>query len=371
MIYLDHAATSPMPDQVIERFQSLAETAWGNAGGVYTAGREARRVLDDARESVAKALGASPDEIYFTAGGSESDNWAILGTCRALPDRRHIITTQIEHHAVLNPCRYLETQGYEVTYLPVDPYGRVNPETVEQAIRPDTALISIQMANNEIGTIEPVESIAEMAKAHAIRFHTDAVQAVGQTKIDLSQLSADLLSLSGHKFGAPKGIGVLFIRRGTRMKPFVYGGDQERGMRAGTENVIGACLMALALEIYRNGDFERMRSLRDTFIDRVISHCPDVVLNGSRTDRLPGNIHLSVPGMNRNALLMQLDMAGIAASAGSACTAGIQEPSHVISAIGGDTEAASLRLTLGHENTEAEMEKAASVLCRILDRRKG
>lgn len=371
MIYLDHAATSPMPPAVLEVLPELCRTAWGNAGGTYAAGRAAKQVLDEARSELAGMLGASPEEIYFTSGGTESDNWAIQGMCRAVPDKRHIITTQIEHHAVLNTCRALEREGYRVTCLPVEADGTVNPQAVEDAIEADTAVISVQMANNEIGTIEKIDEIAAVGNAHGIPVHTDAVQAAGQVPIDLKALPVTLLSISGHKFGAPKGIGALYIRRGTRIEPFMNGGEQERAQRAGTENVIGARLMALALAEYRRGDFDRMRALRDGFMERITDRYPDVVVNGNRTRRLPGNIHLSIPGINRNALLMQLDMAGIAASAGSACTAGIVEPSHVIKAIGGDTEAAALRLTLGHENTEAEMDEVFSQLCRILDRRKG
>ncbi|MBQ9010021.1 MAG: cysteine desulfurase, partial [Clostridia bacterium] len=357
MIYLDHAATSPMTATVLRAQSELSAEAWGNPGGVYGAGRRARRALDEARAKLAGILGARPGEIFFTSGGTEADNWAIFETAQVFPDKRHLITTQIEHHAVLNPCRWLESQGWQVTWLKPDREGIVHPEQVREAIRPDTCLISVQMANNEIGTIEPIEEIGKVAWENGIRMHTDAVQAVGQIPVRLRKLPVDLLTLSGHKFGAPKGIGALYVRAGTRMEPFVHGGGQEKGMRSGTENAIGASLMALALEEYRKGDFEAMRGLRNHFIAALTEAFPDVTVNGSRKQRLPGNMHFSIPGIHADSLLMQLDLAGIAASAGSACTAGSLNPSHVISAIGGDEEAASLRLTLGHENTGEELSK--------------
>ena len=371
MIYLDHAATSPMPRRVLEAQQALSEEVWGNPGGIYQAGRRARRALDEAREKLARILGAQPGEIYFTSGGTESDNWAIMGTAQAFPQRRHIITTQIEHHAVLNPCRWLESQGWQVTWLKPDRVGIVSPEQVREAIRPSTCLISIQMANNEIGTIEPIEAIGQMARENGIPLHTDAVQAVGQIPVNLAALPVDMLSFSGHKFGAPKGIGALYLRSGTRIEPFERGGGQEKGMRSGTENAVGASLMALALEEYRKGDFEVMRQRRDRFVTMLTEAFPDVTLNGSLLQRLPGNMHFSIPGIHADSLLMQLDLAGVAASAGSACTAGSLEPSHVISAIDGDTEAASLRLTLGLENTEDELAEVFQCLKRILEKRKG
>ena len=371
MIYLDHAATSPMPDCVLQAQRELSAEVWGNPGGVYTAGRRARRTLDEAREKLSEILGARPGEIFFTSGGTESDNWALIGTVQTSPEKRHIITSQIEHHAVINPCRWLESQGWDVTWLKPEKDGTILPESVRNAIRQDTALISIQMANNEIGTIEPIEEIGRIAWENGVRMHTDAVQAAGQLPIDLKKLPVDMLSISGHKFGAPKGIGALYLRSGTHIEPFERGGGQEKSLRSGTENVVGAALMALALEHYRNGSFEAMRRMRDRFITILTEAFPDVTVNGSLERRLPGNMHFSIPGIHSDSLLMQLDLAGIAASAGSACTAGSLEPSHVISAIGGDKTAASLRLTLGHENTEEELSVAFQCLKRILEKRKG
>ena len=373
MIYLDHAATSPIPEALLPKMQALY-LKWGNASSLYSVGREAKAELDNARKKIAELIHARPEEVFFTSGGTEADNWAIIGSALGHPNKKHIITTQIEHHAILNTCKMLERFGYRITYLPVDSYGMVHPQQVKDALSADTLLVSVMTANNEIGTIEPIEEIGQALNGSGVLFHTDAVQAMGQVKVDVIAEGVDLLSMSGHKFGAPKGIGALYVKKGSGISPLINGGAQERGFRAGTENVAGAAGMAMALayaEEQRKSCTEAMRSIRDAFVDKVLTRYPDIQLNGSKDHRLPSNIHLTIPGITDSSLLLQLDFASVAASAGSACTAGIIEESHVLKAIGMDNRGDSLRLTLGKETTESEMEEAFTILCKILDKRKG
>ncbi len=367
-IYLDNAATTSLdPDALREMTECLAE-CYGNASGIYATGREARRRLEAARKKTAAALGAQAQEIYFTSGGSESDNWAIKGTAFANREKgRHLITSSVEHHAVLRTCQWLEKQGFEITYLPVDGQGRVDPETVRKMIRSDTVLISVMAANNEIGTIQPISEIGEIARKQGILFHTDAVQAVGAMPLNMSEMNVDLMSISGHKFHGPKGTGVLYIRNGTRIDRLIHGGAQERGLRAGTENVAGAAGLAETLEkatAKRAENAENIAKLRDLLIRGIQATVPDAILNGDPVSRLPGNAHFTFPGVDGEALLLRLDLMGIACSGGSACTTGITEPSHVLAAIGQGQELSrgGLRMTLGDQNTEEEVHEVLRVL---------
>ena len=370
-IYLDHAATTPVSASVLEAMAPFFSECWGNASGVYATGREARKAVEAARKQTAAAIGAEPREICFTSGGSESDNQAIIGIAFALKDKgKHIITTAIEHPAVLNTCRWLEKQGYEVTYIQPDGEGRIDPQAVEDRIRKETILISVMTANNEIGTIEPVSEIGSIAKEHGILFHTDAVQAVGALPVDVNGMNADLLSLSAHKFYGPKGAGALFIRRGTRLDPLIHGGEQERGLRAGTENLagivgLGAAISAATEHLEENA--QKVRILRDRLEAGILGTISDCRLHGPKAGRLPGNISIGFDRIDGEALLLRLDLAGIAASSGSACTSGSQETSHVLKAIGLTEEEAkgSLRLTVGAGNTREEIDETVRALREI------
>ena len=371
-IYLDNAATTRLDADVMREMIPYYTECFGNASSIHWAGREAHRALDRARKQVAAALGAMPQEIFFTSGGSESDNWAIKGTAFARKEQgRHIITSAIEHHAVLHTCRWLETQGFSVTYLPVDGKGRVNPADVEKTIRNDTILISVMTANNEIGSIQPIREIGEAAKAHGIPFHTDAVQAVGAVPLELNDLPVDLMSLSAHKFHGPKGIGALYIRRKTHLAPLLHGGAQERGLRAGTENIpaivgLGAAIEKETANIPEKE--ERISRLRDLLIQGIREQIPEAILNGDPEIRLPGNVHFTFPDTDGEALLLRLDLAGIACSSGSACTSGATEPSHVLAAIGQSSEMSrgGLRLSLSDENTEEEIRETLRILPPIV-----
>ena len=371
-IYLDNAATTAVSKPVLEKMLPYFSTIYGNASTIYETGREARKALEEARRAVAEAINCKPNEIYFTAGGSESDNWAIKGTAYANKAKgKHIITSKIEHHAVLHTCQFLEKQGFDVTYLPVDEYGRVSVEDVEKAIRPDTILISIMTANNEIGTLQPVEKIGEIAKAHKVLFHTDAVQAIGAIEVDVEKWHVDMLSMSGHKFHAPKGIGVLYVRNGVRLDNLVHGGAQERGRRAGTENVSGIVGLGEAIRLATANIPEkakRLSALRDKLINGILSSIPDVRLNGHPTERLPNNANVSIRYVEGEAMLLRLDMNGIAASSGSACTSGSLDPSHVLLAIGLPHEIAhgSLRFSLTDTTTEEEIDEVLRVLPGII-----
>ncbi len=370
-IYMDNAATTRVTEPVFEAMRPYLTEIYGNPSSVHEYGREARLAVERARRQVASALGADPGEIYFTGCGTEADNWAIVGAARARAKKgRHIISTTIEHHAVLHPLEALEKQGYEVTYLPVDAYGLVSPESLEKAIRPDTILITVMMANNEIGTIEPIAELGAIAKAHGVLMHTDAVQAIGSVAIDLKTLPVDMLSLSGHKFHAPKGVGALYIRKGVVIERFVMGGAQERTQRAGTENLASIVGLGEAIERAAQG-IERhnryLTRLRDRMIEGILARIPETRLNGHAEKRLPGNVNVSVRYIEGEALLLSLDLKGIAASSGSACTSGSLDPSHVLLAIGLPHEIAhgSLRLTLSCGNTEEEVDRVVDTLTEI------
>ncbi len=373
MIYLDHAATTPVSETVLNAMLPFFRDFPGNASAVYGIGRDARKAVERARKQTAEAIGAEPREILFTAGGSESDNLAIKGAAFALKDRgRHIITTAIEHPAVLSTCRWLEKLGYEITYIVPDHEGLISPEEVCRAIRKDTILISVMAANNEIGTIEPVAEIGNIARERQILFHTDAVQAAGSIPVDVQKWNADLLSISSHKFNGPKGTGALYFRRGTRLEPLIHGGEQERGLRAGTENVPGIVGMGQAIceavaDLSQNAG--RMRMLRDRIIHGIMDTIPGTRLNGPKENRLPNNCNISFERIDGEALLLRMDLEGIAGSSGSACTAGSQMVSHVLKAIGLTEEQAkgSLRLTTGPENTIEETDLAVSVIRNIVE----
>ena len=371
-IYLDHAATTPTAPEVLAAMLPYFSECWGNASAVYATGREARRAVENARKEVAKAIGALPQEICFTSGGSESDNAAIRGTARALREKgKHIITTAIEHHAVLKTCRQLEQEGFVVTRVRPDGEGRIDPEEIRKAIRKDTILVTVMAANNEIGTLEPVGEIGRICREQGVVFHTDAVQAAGAVAIDVREAGCDLLSLSGHKFYGPKGIGALYIREGTRLDPLIAGGQQERGFRAGTENLpgivgLGKAITLAAENLDRNAG--HMRRMRDRLTDGLLASVPGAALNGPREERLPNNCSIRFDGIDGEALLLRLDLAGIAASAGSACTAGNQETSHVLKAIGLTEEEAgsSLRLTTGIHTTEEEVDETVRTVREIV-----
>lgn len=371
MIYMDNAATTRVAPEVIEAMLPYFTEHYGNPSTIYRAGSEAKRAVSRARGEIAALIGALPEELYFTSGGSEADNWALKAVAEAYADRgRHIITTKIEHHAVLRTCEWLEQRGYEVTYLDVDADGLVDPEAVEAAIRPDTILISVMTANNEIGTIEPIAELGRIAHAGGVLFHTDAVQAFGQISLDAVELQVDLLSASAHKLNGPKGVGCLYIRNGVKIRQLIHGGAQERGRRAGTENVPGIVGFGRAAALAgerMSARAEAETALRDYLIRRLTGEIPDCRLNGHPTRRLPGNVNVSIPGIEGESLLIRLDMAGICASSGSACSSGSLDPSHVLLAIGHtDAEArGSLRLTVSEENTMEEADRVADAVAEI------
>lgn len=367
-IYLDYAATAPVLPEVLDAMLPFFVTQYGNPSGIHGPGRNARRAVEQARRQVAQVLGAESSEILFTSGGSESDNLAIKGTAFALRNKgNHLITSRIEHPAVLNTCRWLEKQGFDVTYLPVDTCGMVSPDAVREAIRPETILVSIMTANNEIGTLEPVGKIGEICRRERILFHTDAVQAVGMIPVRAQDLNADLISISAHKFHGPKGTGALYLRKGIRLDALIHGGSQERSLRAGTENVPGIVGMGKAITVAAE-EMEavtgRIRKLRDEFEKMITEQIPGTKVNGHPEKRLPNNCHFSFARVDSEALLLRLDLAGISVSGGSACTAGSTEPSHVLQAIGLEKELlkGSIRITLGRETTRDEMQKTAQVL---------
>lgn len=371
-IYLDNAATTATRPEVVEAMLPYFTEKYGNPSSIYEFAAENKDVIDTARKTIADTLGAKPNEIYFTAGGTESDNWAIKETAEAYKNKgNHIITSKIEHHAVLHTCEYLEKHGYEVTYLDVDENGFISLDELEAAIRPETILISIMYANNEIGTIEPVKEIGELAKKHGVLFHTDAVQAYCQVPINVDECHIDMLSASGHKLNGPKGIGFLYIRNGVKIKSFIHGGAQERGKRAGTENVPGIVGFAKAVEIEAATMKERTEkeiALRDHLIDRVLNEIEYVRLNGDRQKRLPNNANFCFRFIEGESLLLMLDMNGICGSSGSACTSGSLDPSHVLLSIGLPHEIAhgSLRLTMGENNTMEEMDYVVDTLKTVV-----
>ncbi|GCE46578.1 cysteine desulfurase [Thermosporothrix hazakensis] len=373
IIYLDHAATTALDRRVLEAMMPYLTTEYGNASSIYTLGRHAMQAIDHSREQVAELLNCRAAEIAFVGCGSESDNLALKGLAFAAQKKgKHIITTPIEHHAVLHTCHYLERFGFQTTYLPVDEYGRVNPEDVERAITDETILVSVMYANNEVGTIQPIAEIGRICRAHKVAFHVDAVQAGGLLPLDVHALNVDMLSLSAHKFYGPKGVGILYVRQGVRILPQLQGGSQERGRRAGTENVAGIVGAATAFELAQR-EFpqavERMQALRDRLIEGVL-RIPDARLTGHPTERLANNASFCFRGVEGESILLSLDMHGIAASTGSACTSGVVDPSHVLVAMGISDEwsRGSLRLTLGKDNTEEDVEKVLTVLPEIVEK---
>ena len=374
MIYLDNAATTKTAPEVVDAMLPYFSEYYGNASTIYSLGAESKKAMDHARQTIADSLGAKPEEIYFTAGGSESDNWALKATAEAYASKgKHIITTKIEHHAILHTCEYLEKRGFEITYLNVDRDGLISLDELKAAIRPDTILISVMFANNEIGTIEPIAEIGEIAKEHGVLFHTDAVQAYAQVPINVDEMHIDMLSASGHKLNGPKGIGFLDIRKGVKIRSFVHGGAQERSRRAGTENIPGIVGLGAAVErAMRIMDTKTRKEieLRDYLIGRLENEIPHCWLNGHRTKRLPNNINFSFLFIEGESMLIMLDMKGICASSGSACTSGSLDPSHVLLAIGLKHEEAhgSLRLTLSEESTKEEMDIVAEEVKKIVQR---
>ncbi len=374
VIYFDNAATTRVRPEVVEAMTKYFSESYGNPSSIYKIAQANKTAVEKGREQVAKAINAEKNEIYFTAGGSESDNWAIKGIAESYADKgKHIITLAIEHHAVLHTCEYLESKGYEVTYLPVNEFGIVDLEELKKAIRDDTILISVMFANNEIGSIQPIKEIGAIAREKGIIFHTDAVQAVGHLPIDVKDMNIDLLSMSSHKFYGPKGIGALFIRKGIKIKPLIHGGAQERNRRAGTENVPGIVGMGLALELITKElpeETKRLTYLRDKLIDGILKAVPYSRLNGDREKRLPNNANISFEFIEGESILLMLDMKGICASSGSACTSGSLDPSHVLLAIGLPHEKAhgSLRISLGMFNTEEEVDYLIKELPPIIQR---
>ncbi len=372
MIYLDNAATTRTAPEVVEAMLPFFTEYYGNASTVYGLGSKSKEAISKARETIADALHAKANEIYFTGGGSEADNWALKATAEAYQDKgKHIITSKIEHHAVLHTCEYLEQKGFAVTYLDVDENGMIKLDQLKAAIREDTILISIMFANNEIGTIEPIAEIGALAKEHGVLFHTDAVQAFGQVPIDVDALGIDMLSASGHKLNGPKGVGFLYIRKGVKSRSLIHGGAQERKRRAGTENVPGIVGMGRATELAITTMAERTakeRELRDYLLTRVLKEVPFTRVNGSRTSRLPNNANFCFQFIEGESLLIMLDMEGICGSSGSACTSGSLDPSHVLLAIGLPHEIAhgSLRLTLGEETTKEEIDFTIEAIKKIV-----
>lgn len=377
MIYLDNAATTKVNKKVLESMMPYFSEIYCNPSAAYSFATKGRIAIEEARNHVAKLIGASDMEIYFTSGGSESDNWAIKAVAESFSDKgKHIITTKIEHHAVLHTCEYLERHGFDITYLNVDSDGKVRLDELKKSIREDTILISVMTANNEIGTIQPVAEIGKIAHEKGILFHTDAVQGYGHIPINVDEMNIDLLSASGHKFNGPKGVGIMYIRKGVKIRSFIHGGSQERGRRAGTYNVPGIAGLGTAAKLAMENmakRAEKEKELRDYFIDRISAEIPYTVLNGHREDRLPNNINFCFRFVEGESVLIMLDQAGICASSGSACTSGAIDPSHVLRAIGLSDEMAheSLRLTLSYENTKKEIDTVVGELKRIVERLRG
>ena len=376
-IYLDNAATTRMKPEVLEAMLPYFTDYYGNASGVYSLGARSKMVLDQARGKIASTIGAYEEEIFFTSGGSESDNWALKAVCEAYQHKgKHIITTQMEHHAILHTASYLETRGFEVTYLPVDHEGFVSLKDLEEAMREDTILVSVMYVNNEIGSILPIKEIGELCHKHGILFHTDAVQAYGHIPIHVKENQIDLMSVSAHKFHGPKGVGFLYIKNGLELSSFIHGGSQERGRRAGTENIPGIVGMAKAAELAHRDmvvNEEKISKLRDYMIHRVMKENTQVFLNGPKGEhirlRASNNVHLSFAHVAGESFLIRLDMEGVAASAGSACTSGSTDPSHVLLAIGMDRELAysSLRFTLSEETTREEIDRTCDLIRQIVN----
>lgn len=373
-IYFDNAATTRIRPEVAQVMIEKLSESYGNPSSIYKIARENKKIIEDNREIIANVINCDKNEIYFTGGGSESNNWALKGIAESYKSKgKHIITSNIEHHAILHVCQHLETMGYEVTYLPVDKEGLIDINDLKNAIRKDTILISIMFANNEIGTIQPIEEIGKIAKENGILFHTDAVQAIGHTPVDVKALNIDLLSMSAHKFYGPKGIGALYIKRGIKIMPLIHGGAQEKNRRAGTENILGIIGMGKAIELAQkelDEETKRLKKLNDRLIDGILEKIPHCWLNGSREKRLPGNCNISFEFIEGESVLILLDMNGVCASSGSACTSGSLDPSHVLLAIGLPHEQAhgSLRLSLGLFNKEEDVDFLLEKLPPIVER---
>ena len=373
-IYMDHSATTPVDSRVVEAMLPYMNEKFGNASSIHSFGRVAKVSLEEARESIAEFCGAHANEIYFTSGGTESDNMAIQGIARQLSDKgNHIITSMIEHHAVLHTCEWLEKEGFEITYLKPDEYGMIHPDAVAPAIRNDTILVTIMHANNEVGTINPIDDIGQISRERGVVFHTDAVQTFGKIPIDLSQLPVDLMSMSGHKIYGPKGVGILYVRKGIKLKPITFGGAHERNRRPGTENIPGIIGLAKAVEICEKQmikDEVEIKKLREALYSIITERIPKVKLNGHPDQRLAGLLNLTFEGIEGEALLLSLDLKGVAASSGSACTSGSVNPSHVLRAMGIKPELAqsSIRFSLGRSNTMDDVEYTATNLIEIVDR---
>ncbi len=374
LIYFDHAATTPTRKEVVDGMLPYFYESYGNPSSIYSFAGQNKEAIEDVREKVAKAIGASEREIFFTSGGTESNNWAIQGVAENYKQKgNHIITTTIEHHAVLHTCEYLEKKGYEVTYLEVDKDGLINLEDLRAAIKETTILISIMFANNEVGTIQPIAEIGEIAKEAGVLFHTDAVQAVGHVEVDVKELNIDLLTLTGHKLYGPKGVGALYVKKGTRLRAFIHGGAQEKKRRGGTENVPGIVGLGIAIETAvntMNVESPKQEALRDYLIEQIKEKVPHCKLNGHPSKRLPNNVNYSFEFIEGESLLIMLDMKGICASSGSACTSGSLDPSHVLLAIGLPHEIAhgSLRISLGEQNTKEQLDYLVDQLQAIVSR---
>ena len=374
MIYMDYNATTPTDIRVLKEMEPYFCEKFGNPSSIYEIARENRKVIEKARENVARLIDASPDEIFFTSGGTESDNWAIKGVAFALKNKgNHIITSQIEHHAVLNACKFLSKIGYEITYAPVDKYGIVDVEFIEKSIKSQTILITIMHANNEIGTIQPIEEISKIAREKGVYFHTDSVQTVGKIPVSVKKLGVDMLSLSAHKFYGPKGVGAIYIKKGTKIEPFIHGGEQEKGKRAGTYNVPGVVGLGKAAEIAieeMEEEIKKVKFLRDKLEKGIIEKIPEIVINGHPEKRLYNTLNLCVKYVEGESILLNLDFEKIYASSGSACTSGSLEPSHVLLAIGLSPEIAhgSLRFSLGKYNKEEDVDKVLEVLPVIVEK---
>lgn len=373
-VYLDHAATTPLHPEVLSLMYEFMRDTFGNPSSVHSFGREAKKFIQEARQKVADLIGATPEEIYFTSGGTEADNIAIIGTAIARrKNGNHIITSAIEHHAVIDTCKYLAKNGFEVTFLPVDKYGMVDPDDVAGAIRKETVLVTIMHANNEIGTIQPIAEIGRITREHGVALHSDAVQTLTKIPVNVDDLGVDLLSLSAHKIYGPKGIGALYVRKGMRLQPIMYGGGQERKLRSGTENTPGIVGFGKAAEVGAREleqESDRVRGLRDKLIRRVLAEIPSVTLNGHPEQRLPNNANFSIAYVEGESLVLSLDLEGVAVSSGSACSSGSLQPSHVLKALGLPHEMmhGSLRMTLGRANSEEDIDYAVEALKNIAAR---
>jgi cysteine desulfurase len=373
-IYLDHNATTPVHPEVLEAMLPYYKDKFGNASSIHGFGREVKVALEESREKVAKLINADPNEIYFTSGGTESDNLAIKGTAFANRKKgKHLITSKIEHHAILESCKFLGKEEFEVTYLPVDKYGFIDPDDLKKAMRKDTILVSMMYANNEVGTIEPLEELSKITKENGVYFHTDAVQAMGKLPVDVQRLNVDMLSVSAHKIYGPKGVGAIYIRKGTRITPWSHGGSHERSRRAGTENVPGIVGLAKAVEIaYRDMEEQSryLRNLSEAFYKKLTQAIPDVFLNGDLEKRIPNTLNLSFKAVEGESIILSLDLKGVAVSTGSACASGSLEPSHVLSAMGIAPEIAqaAIRFSFGRENTMEDVEYVVEILPEIVSR---